>query len=455
MAKEAKVKKEKVKKEKKPKKEKAPKEKKEKAPKKAKGAKGEKEPKEAKKGGRVKIIAIGAVCVVLFGAIVFSALKLIDSRKPKDAELAEADGSVVAGEVGEAGENAEAADPAGDEEGGKGKAPKEKKEKAPKKEKYVVNFDPGDTKTIYSVDDKDGDPRYEVTVHSVRQLSAEDKSQYGLSKETGRLGQIELDVRLIDPSYDWNLYNRRVADAKGNWLDEIKAIYDDELLDKGLVDSQTLIFRLPGDSAVKDEKVSLSVYTSTWNDKKKKADGVCDVGVGPPPPPPPRESGRGGGSSAPVVQNLDTEFGNWNGNTYTSAQLDMQITLPEDWRPQLESSRESSGNKSLEGTAVRNDGKATLQLTVDKQIGSMDEEGQLAFFKDLLSRAVGDFVISDPFHQTIAGKDYLGLAYSSAGVDYQVYFHKAGGNLVEVAMHYPLSESETADILLNNMKAIN
>ncbi|MDR0468343.1 MAG: hypothetical protein LBH09_00015, partial [Peptococcaceae bacterium] len=378
-------------------------------------AKNEKKDKGNAKTSRLKLVLVGLVCVVLFGVIVYSAIKLIPGLR----------------------KNPETLDASGEET----EAPKEKKEK------YNVKFDPGDAKTIYNVEEKEGEPRYEVTVLSARELSSAEKTEYGLTKEKGRLGQVEMDVRLIDLDYEWDLYNRRIADAKGNWLDEIKSIYDESALYKGLVDTQTLIVRLPADKA-KDEKVSLSIFTSTWNNKKK-ADGKCEVAVNPPPAPP-----RPG--SVQPVRNVDTDYGNWTGNTYTSSQLDMKITLPDDWNTQLSAANNGGGDKrSMEGAAVRSDGKATLQLSVDKQVGNLSEEDQIEFFKGILKNAVGEFNIGEPYRQTIAGKEYLGMTYTHVGANYYIYFLKEGDHLVEVAIHFPVSEADQAAKFLENLQAIN
>jgi hypothetical protein len=92
---------------------------------------------------------------------------------------------------------------------------------------------------------------------------------------------------------------------------------------------------------------------------------------------------------------------------------------------------------------------------VDKQAAGRNEADQITYFKELLAKASGDFTVSDPFHQTIGGKDYLGIAYTIAEADYQIYFHKTGGNLVEVALHFPQAEKEQASQFLNTMKAMN
>ena len=422
---------------------------------------------ESGKNNKMKIIILGAVGVVLFGAIVFSAFMLIDSRKTPDAETAEVSEAAETGEAGAAGEAGEAGETGDEEESSPGLFDRIKgmifrnsgdgEAKEPKKEKYSVKFDPGDLKTIYTASEKEGEPHYEVLVNSARQLNAEEKVNYGLTKESGRLAKLELDVRLIDPSLEWGLYNRRIADSKGNWLDEIKFLADNELLDVGLVDSQALFVRLPGDEAEKDEKITLSIYTSTWNEKKRKPDGTCEIAIAPPLPPTPQpRPGSGGRGGSAALTEMDTDYGRWDGRTYTSSELDMRITLPDDWNARLSNHRESSEHRSIEGAAIRSDGSATMQLLVNKKVGSTDESDQIDFFKDLLERAVGDFAVSEPFSQTIAGREYHGITYSRDDSTYQVFFMRNGNDLVEVALHFPMTEKDQANqFLSNNMKTMN
>lgn len=365
-----------------------------------------------KGGGRLKKIWIAAAGVVLIGAGVFYFFILRDK--------------------GGAAEAAEAA------------APKEKPQK------YSVSFSPGDVKAIQDVDDKAAEPLFEVTVHSAKELNKDEKSAHGFDAVSSRLAALEVEIRLLDPSHEWNLYSRRVADAKGNWLDEVKSDNDASLLHAGLSDRETLYVKLPGDSPAGGETVSLSFYTASWNGKKN-ADGKCDIPVEPPAPLP--KPSRPTNNAAP--KSVDTAFGNWTGSAYTSAELNVSITLPEGWSNRPEATQADSTKKSTEASLARSDGKAALQITVDKQPKNTAEADQLALLSDVLAKTSGGYTVNPPAHRTIADKEFLGMSYSSSTEYYQVLLRKADNRLMEITLHFPLAEAAQADELLNCIKAMN
>ena len=403
-----------------------------------------------KKGGRLKTAAIVVVCGALVVMIVFSIIMLIDSRKDKTAktdEVSEAPVSEVAEDKGGGGLSGLIAKlpfigkkDNTDDTGDTADAAEEKV----KPPKYSVDFTPGETKAIQDAGDKAAAPSYEVTVHSARELSASDKATLGLSREKGRLAAVDMDIRLLEETSNWDMYHRRIADTKGNWLDEIHASGSSEDLNQGENSNETLVVRLLNDKAEANEKVSLSFYTSSWNGKKKP-DGKCDIPVEPAPPP----------GAAPVIRNVDTEYGNWTGNTYTSSQLDMSLTLPDDWSNRSAALQGGGDSKAIEASVLRADGKASLQLSVDMPEGNVSESDQIDFITNLLSKAIGNYTVSTPFNQTIAGQEYLGLTYSHAEVTYHVYFRKTGDKLVEIALYFPLSEEDQSSEFLSRLKAIS
>lgn len=411
-------------------------------------AKKEKPEKDLQKKGSKKTILVIAVCIFLIVSIAFSFYMLLKSGKLSADDGEKYNPAFLPGDIKiicDTDANPGAAPPK--------EAADQEVETARETEANLANLEnpenPGDTEDS-PVEPKDWsqDPaaRYEIAVDSVRQLSEAEKESYGLLKETGRLAALQLDIRLLDTSYDWSIYNRRIQDGKGNWLDEIKAVANQELLDSGQQDKQTLIFRLPATDpkAQADESVTLHIYTTSWN-TKENADGQCQITVEPPPAP----------GSAPVVQNADTEFGRWTGNTYSSPELNMSITLPESWRLQSETLQETNDRKSIEGSAVRSDNQAAFQLSVSKSVGQTNENDQINFFKNLLGKAVGHYTISEPFSCTIAGREYLGLTYSYADVSHQIYFYKDGSNIIEVALRFPFVEESGFEQFLTGMKSLS
>ncbi|MCL2120843.1 MAG: hypothetical protein FWH28_01160 [Clostridiales bacterium] len=370
---------------------------------------------EKKKSSLIKRAALPIVCAFLFGVVVFSIYMLIDRNSAKT----------------EASENGETIETEAVET---------------KPEKYKAAFVPGEVKAIQNIDDKSAEPYVEVMVHSAKVLSPSEKMNYGLANESGRLAMVEMDVNLIDESGGWDLYNRRFADTKGNWLDEIKSISSADFAVSPLGNKESMFIRLTGDQGTAEEKISLSVYTASWN-RKKKADGICDIIIEPPPPL--------GGAREPVIRNADTKYGNWTGNTYTSTKLDMSITLPNEWDLQDYAADAESGTKTIEGLAVRSDRKATLQISVESEAAGASEMDRVSYVTGLLSDAFADFTISAPFNQTIAGKEYLGFRYSRMDEEYQVYFYKMEDNIIEIALHFPSDETAQAKVFLDQMKALS
>ncbi len=411
-------------------------------------AKKEKPEKDLQKKGSKKTILVIAVCIFLIVSIAFSFYMLLKSGKLSADDGDKYNPVFLPGDIKiicdtDANPGAAPSKEAADQEAEAALETGASQEKPGNPENQEDTEDsPAKTK------DWSQDPaaRYEIAVDSVKQLSEAEKESYGLSKETGRLAALQLDIRLLDTSYDWSFYNRRIQDGKGNWLDEIKAVANQELLDSGQQDKQTLIFRLPATDpkAQADESVTLHIYTTSWN-TKEKVDGQCQITVEPPPAP----------GSEPVIHNADTEFGRWTGNTYSSPELNMSITLPENWRLQPETLQETNSNKSIEGSALRSDNQAAFQLSVNKSVGKNDENDQINFFKNLLGKAVGHYTISEPFSCTIAGREYQGLTYSYADVSHQIYFYKDGSNIIEVALRFPFVEESGFEQFLAGMKSLS
>ncbi|MCL2166459.1 MAG: hypothetical protein FWH49_04130 [Clostridiales bacterium] len=375
------------------------------------------EPNEKKNNSLIRKAALPFICIFLFGVVVFSIYMLIDRNSAKT----------------EASENGETAETA------------ETGEVEKKPEKYKAAFVPGEVKAIQNIDDKSAEPYVEVTVHSAKVLSPAEKVNYGLANESGRLAVVEMDVHLIDESGGWDLYNRRFADTKGNWLDEIKSISSEDFAVSPLGNKESMFIRLTGDQGTAEEKISLSVYTASWN-RKKKADGICDIIIEPP---------QQSGAREPVIRNADTKYGNWTGNTYTSSKLDMRVTLPDEWDLQDYAAGVDSGTKAIEGLAVRSDRKATLQISVESEATDASEMDRVSYVTGLLSDAFADFTISAPYYRTIAGKEYLGFRYSRMEEEYQVYFHKTDDSIIEIALHFPSDETAQAKAILDQMKALS
>jgi hypothetical protein len=425
-------------------------------------AKKEKKAKDPQKKGGKKNIVIIAICAVLVIAIAFSIYMLLKSRK---ASGADAGAGAVAGEKYDPLFSPGDVKIICDLEANPGAIPENQGTEGQDTENQGATGDASDPQASEGTETQDEqndaetqesppppkdwsqDPaaRYEILVNSASHLTAADKESYGLAKETGRLASLQLEVRLLDPAYDWGLYNRRIQDAEGNWLDEIKAVIDPELLESGESDQETLIIKLPAaetDSEA-EESLTLYIYTSSWNNKTE-ADGQCQISIPPPPTP----------GSKPVIQNVDTEFGNWTGGSYRSAQLDMSISLPEGWSFRSEALQETNDDKAIEGLAVRSDNQATFQLSVNKDVGSANANDQVTFFKNLLEKAVGQYTVSGPFFQTIAGKEYTGLTYFRDNVAHQLYFYKKDNNIIEVALRFPNAEDTGPKQLLANLKPL-
>ncbi len=406
----------------------------------------EKTEKTSQKKDRKKTVLVAVVCLFLIVSIVFSIYMLLKSRKLSADDGEKYNPVFLPGDVKiicdmDANPGAALAE-----------ASRENSEDQENPEDQETEASDSSNKQI----DWSQDPaaRYEIIIGNARQLSAAEKESYGLSKETGRLAALELDMRLLDTSYDWNFYNRKIQDNDGNWLDELKAITNQELLDKGQQDKQTLIIRLSTAeaNAKVDELITLYIYTTSWN-AKEKADGQCQITVTPPAPD--KSSSDSGPGSAPVIRNADTEFGQWTGNTYSSSQLNMSITLPENWQLQPATLRETNDKKSIEGSAVRSDNQASFQLSVNKDVGATNENDQINFFTNLLGKAVGKYTVGQPFHFTIAGKEYMGLTYSYDDVSHQIYFYKDGNDIIEVALRFPYVEGSGAEQFLSGMKSLS
>ena len=306
---------------------------------------------------------------------------------------------------------------------------------------YSLAFLPGEVKVIQDTGDKTAEPYFELSVNSAKELTAAEKSTYGLGKITDRLASVELDVKLVDTSNIWNMYNRRIADADGKWLDELMSVGDRFALDQGDVATETLIVRLLNEQAISNETISVFIYTASWNEKEK-ADAKCDVAVTPPPrqrpTPPPRVT--------------DTEYGNWTGQDYSSAYLNTRLSLPEGWSNRSSAVLPGSGNTTLEASAIRSDNKAGLQIKIYKEPGNTNEDAHLTRITDVLAKAVGNDAVSSPANQTIAANMYRGVSYTLNDIYYQIYALVYEGKLIEIAIHFPAGEVTQAREFLNYLQ---
>ena len=311
------------------------------------------------------------------------------------------------------------------------------------KEPYVVEFEQGDLKLVRDSEDEDAEPIYEITIQSAKALTSAEKSSYGLVKSDGRLAAIELDFRLLDLSQNWNLYNRRVADANGHWLDELLVVSDLETLDIGEHTTETLVIELFDEQAPSPETVVVYFYTQSWN-RKETADASCEVTIEPAP----RRTG-------PAARTVETQYGVWEGNDYTSRELGMRIGLPEDWSNRAAVVQPADGNSTIEASASRSDGRAGMQIKVVSEPGFDTADAHLNSIRTVLERAVGDTGMSEIQSQTVAGNVYRYFNYTLNGVFYQIYAIREGDTLTEIAIHFPENEETQARSFISNLRSMN
>jgi len=316
---------------------------------------------------------------------------------------------------------------------------------------YDAAFEMGQTKLIQDADDKEASPVYEITVISAKELTAEDKESHGLSREKGRIAAIGLNIRLIDTSSIWDMYRRRIVYVDGLPLDEIKAEIDEQSLYAGHEVTGTIFVRLPDAKAEGGDKVSLLLYTASWNNKAKN-DGVCDgIKIEPPPRQTPARPSRP--ARQPVI--VETVYGNWTDKVYTSDQLGITLELPENWNNRASAVAPGTSRKSMEASATRTDGKAVLQISVDKQAGDTTEASYIKLITDLLNKSSEKPEIGDPYRKTIAGKDFYCLTYSNDTSFYMVHTLKIDGKMLEITVNFPLGEHNEAESFMNIIKAVN
>ncbi|MDR1193275.1 MAG: hypothetical protein LBK98_03765 [Peptococcaceae bacterium] len=325
-------------------------------------------------------------------------------------------------------------------------------------------------------------PQFEVTFHGAYELNQADKEHFSVTREPGRLVAIELDVRLLDLNLSWRLYNRRIRSADGLWLDEVASVSDPILLAGGNTDAETIIVSIPppetvttaeaadseaaGDGAAEAESaapdsggeaataggeaaeaveaapetLAFYIYSASWN-REETAAGKYIL---------PIKQAVAPSASVPS-RAKQSEFGQWLDGVYTSAALDLTFALPEGWQLQTSSISGSTSSKSMEGTVHSGDGGIMLQIAVDKNVADATAQSSVDYFRGLLNKTSASFTVEEPFQRLIAGKNYLGLAYSHADATrgQQIYFYKVNDNIINITLQYIISERLAAEAVLD------